>query len=227
MPRTVRPRSLALGVLVTVMGCGHPGREAGVDGGASADAGPMPPEPATVVHAWRSSADGARVLRQEPDRPLVRDGAPAASAIIDVDPATLLQAIDGFGASLTESSAYLLAEKMSPAQRHVLLRRLFDAEVGIGLSVLRQPMGASDFALANYSYDDTPPDLSDFSIEHDRATILPVLQEILAVQPDLLIFATPWSPPGWMKTSGQMVGGTLVPERRALYAAPVKAETEG
>jgi glucosylceramidase len=224
MPRTVRPRSLALGVCVslgvTFVGCGHPGRDTVVDGGPAApDAGPTPPPPATVVHTWRSTADGARVLRQEPDRALDRDGAPGASVIIDVDAAMLRQEIDGFGASLTESSAFLLAEKMSAAQRHVLLRRLFDADVGIGLSLLRQPMGASDFALGNYSYDDTAPDLSDFSIEHDRATILPVLKEILTLRPDLLLFATPWSPPGWMKTSGQMVGGTLVPERRALYAA--------
>ena len=55
----------------------------------------------------------------------------------------------------------------------------------------------------------TDPTLADFSIAHDQAYILPVLQQALSINPDITIMATPWSPPGWMKTSGSMVGGTL------------------
>jgi len=203
----------------TTVGCGHPGLDHEADGGdgEGADAA-VPDDPPRWASVWLSTSDGAKVLHQEADLPLRRDGAPAAATVIDVDPSTTFQEIDGFGASLTESSAWLLASKMSAAQRHVLLRRLFDRQVGIGLGTLRQPMGASDFALGNYSYDDTAPDLADFSIAHDREAILPVLKEILALHPDLLLFATPWSPPGWMKTSGQMVGGTLLPARRAALA---------
>src|SRR5207248_11097817 len=88
------------------------------------------------------------------------------------------------------------------------------------LSVLRQPMSASDFALSDYSYDDLPsgqplspgdPDLKHFSIDHDRAYILPLLREALVLNANLKIMASPWSPPGWMKTSGSMIEGTLLP----------------
>jgi glucosylceramidase len=100
---------------------------------------------------------------------------------------------------------------------------LFDRERGIGLSILRQPMGASDFALREYSYDDVPagesdPDLTKFSIAHDRTDILPVLKEILAVNPDLKVIGSPWSPPGWMKTSRSMVQGALLPSAYPSFA---------
>jgi len=97
---------------------------------------------------------------------------------------------------------------------------LFSPSKGIGLSVLRQPMGASDFALSVYSYDDLPqgqplspgdPDLKHFSIDHDRAYIIPLLREALALNSSLKIIASPWSPPGWMKTSGSMIQGALLP----------------
>src|SRR6266852_9832430 len=87
---------------------------------------------------------------------------------------------------------------------------------GIGLAILRQPMGSSDFSVADYSYDDVPPGESDpelkrFTIDRDRQYILPVLREALAVNTKLKIIASPWSPPGWLKTSGSMIGGTLLP----------------
>ena len=124
--------------------------------------------------------------------------------------------MDGFGASLTDSSAWLLAKKLTDAQRKAALEMLFDPEKGIGLSVLRQPMGASDFALQDYSYDDMPPgetdpELRKFSIDHDRAYIIPILREARALNPQLRIIASPWSPPGWMKTSDSMIRGALLP----------------
>src|SRR5579859_635874 len=133
---------------------------------------------------------------------------------ITVNDAVKYQQIDGFGASLTDSSAWLIWNKLTEAQRKEALEMLFSPTKGIGLSILRQPMGASDFALTEYSYDDLPPgqpfgaadpDLKHFSIEHDRTYILPLLREALALNPNLRIFASPWSPPGWMKTSGSMV----------------------
>jgi glucosylceramidase len=207
--------------------CGHPGGDAPIDGGdagepGDADAGPEPSDP-LVASLWLSLDDGSLALAQRRDLSIHDTSDPAAAVVVEVDPTQAFQVIDGLGASLTESSAYLLAQRMSASQRRVLLRRLFDPAGGIGLTQLRQPIGASDFALADYSYDDTAPDLDDFSIAHDQASILPVLQEIAALAPRLQLFATPWSPPGWMKTSGQMVGGTLVPERRALYAGYIVA----
>jgi glucosylceramidase len=148
--------------------------------------------------------------------PLTFHSERSPSLTILVNEAVKYQTIDGFGASLTESSAWLLQQRLTAEQRRATLQMLFDRERGIGLSILRQPMGASDFALREYSYDDVPagesdPDLAKFSIEHDRPDILPVLKEILAVNPDLRVIGSPWSPPGWMKTSQSMVQGALLP----------------
>jgi len=152
-------------------------------------------------------------------------GSNRASALtINIDASVRYQQIDGFGASLTDSSAWLISQKLSETQRRELLEMLFDRKKGIGLEILRQPMGASDFALEPYSYDDMPqgqedPELKHFSIDHDKAYIIPILREALAINPDLKIMGSPWSPPGWMKTSGSMIQGTLLP---AAYAPLAK-----
>lgn len=140
----------------------------------------------------------------------------APELTIQVNDAVRYQTIDGFGASLTDSSAWLLSNKLSDAQRRETLESLFDPQKGIGLSLLRQPMGASDFALEDYSYDDMPPgqsdpDLKHFSIERDQRYILPLLKEVRALNPQLKVLATPWSVPGWMKTSQSMIQGALLP----------------
>jgi glucosylceramidase len=146
-----------------------------------------------------------------------------AGLTITVDDRTKYQQIDGFGASLTDSSAWLISQKLTIPQRRELLQLLFDPKKGIGLSMLRQPMGASDFALADYTYDDLPPgevdpEMKHFSIDHDRGEIIPLLKEALALNPNLKIIASPWSPPGWMKTSGSMIEGTLLPSAYAPLA---------
>jgi glucosylceramidase len=84
--------------------------------------------------------------------------------------------------------------------------------------MLRLPIGASDFALSNYSYDDTAPSLSDFTIAHDQTWLLPVLHEIDEIDPDIHRFAAPWSPPAWMKTTNSMLGGALKPGMRGMLA---------
>src|SRR5208283_4061601 len=85
---------------------------------------------------------------------------------------------------------------------------------GIGLSFMRIPMGASDIALNDYSYDDLPagqtdPTLANFSVAHDQAYIIPLIKQAKALNPEMKLMANPWSPPGWMKTSGSMIGGSL------------------
>src|SRR6266852_4508083 len=158
------------------------------------------------------------------EKPPLRFGSFRIPALtIEVDDSVKYQQIDGFGASLTDSSAWLISKKLSAQQRHELLQMLFDPKKGIGLSMLRQPMGASDFALKDYTYDDLPPgqtdpDMRHFSIDHDRAQIIPILREVLALNPNLKVIASPWSPPGWMKTSGSMIQGTLLPSAYAPLA---------
>jgi len=138
-------------------------------------------------------------------------GSSSQSQVITVNPSTTYQTMTGFGASFTDSSAWLVDN--SPL-RNQIMTKLFDPNQGIGLDFLRQPIGASDFSRSTFSYDDMPsgqtdPTLANFSIAHDQAYILPVLQQALSINPGITIMATPWSPPGWMKTSGSMVGGTL------------------
>jgi glucosylceramidase len=158
------------------------------------------------------------------DKPTLHFGSSGVEGLtIIVDDATTYQQIDGFGASLTDSSAWLISQKLTIPQRRELLQLLFDPKKGIGLSLLRQPMGASDFALKDYTYDDMPqgqvdPEMKHFSIDHDREQIIPLLREALALNPNLEIIGSPWSPPGWMKTSGSMMQGTLLPSSYASLA---------
>ncbi len=189
----------------------------GADGNVQPSTPDAGPDPAPPVAVWRSLADGSEQLERQPDLMLQPSAGSAGLAIL-IDEGASYQEIDGFGASLTESSAWLLATRMSQQQRHELLSKLFDRDVGIGLNVLRLPIGATDFALASYSYDETPPALNDFSIDHDRQWLIPVLKEIQQINPGLHRMAAPWSPPGWMKTTGSMVGGALGPGQRGVLA---------
>lgn len=149
---------------------------------------------------------------------------PAGTAAVVIDPSTTFQEIEGFGASLTDSSAWLIYEFLNAAERQAVLTDLFDPEEGIGLSYLRQPMGASDFRLQEYSYDDLPAgvtsdyNLNYFSIAYDENYIIPTLQEILAINPDVRIMGSPWSPPVWMKDSGQVGSGHLKSNVYGTYA---------
>jgi glucosylceramidase len=142
---------------------------------------------------------------------------------ITVDTSREYQEMDGFGASITDSSAHVLYS-LDRRTRDATMRRLFQDN---RLSVLRQPMGASDFVAGeHYTYDDLPPgrtdyDMSEFSIAHDRAQILPLLRQARALNPRLKIVASPWSPPAWMKTNGSLVGGRLIDDPR-IYAAYAK-----
>jgi glucosylceramidase len=148
-------------------------------------------------------------------------GSDAKAPLITVDDAQRFQEIDGFGASLTDSAAWLFAKKLSPAQTDAAFKALFSRKDGIALSILREPIGSSDLAVTFYSFDDlcqqtakactTPtgvsdPNLDHFSLAHDQEYILPQLKRALALNPALHVMLTPWSPPGWMKTSGSMLG---------------------
>jgi O-glycosyl hydrolase len=142
---------------------------------------------------------------------------------IKIDDGVKYQKVQGFGAAMTDSSAWLI-DKLSTAERTKLMKKLFDPSNGIGLSLLRSPMGATDFnASGNYSYNDMPqgqtdPTLSNFSIQHDVPYIIPALRQALSLNPSIKIMANPWSPPGWMKTSDSMIGGTLKSEYTSALA---------
>ena len=183
------------------------------------------PSASNGVSVWMTTADLQTHLAQQGG---VQFSTGNASGIvkITVNENQVDQQMDGFGASLTDGSAWLIYNKMSKGQRDDLMARLFSPVDGIGLDFLRQPMGASDLTTPSsgeYSYDDMPqgqtdPNLTHFSIAHDEAYIIPLLKQALRINPNLKIMATPWSPPGWMKSTDSMEGGTLNPGAYTPYA---------
>ncbi len=124
----------------------------------------------------------------------------------------------GLGVAITGSSCYNLA-LMKPDERRRLLEELYGKE-GFGLSIARISVGASDYSAELYTYDDVEGDveLKHFSVARDEKYIIPMIKEILAVNPELKIFASPWSPPGWMKTGGSICGGYMREEYIDCYA---------
>ena len=170
---------------------------------------------------YQTTPDLLEALSQRETLHFSKASSAAASPLITVDDAQRFQEIDGFGASLTDSAAWLFAKKLTPAQTDAAFKTLFARKDGIALNFLRQPVGSSDLAVTFYSFDDlceqtakactTPPGQTDlslehFSIAHDQEYILPMLKKALAVNPGIHMMLTPWSPPGWMKTSGSMLG---------------------
>lgn len=143
--------------------------------------------------------------------------------VIEIDDSQIFQTIDGFGNCLTDGSAELL-HKMSPKVRAALLKELFATDGNnIGISYLRISLGASDLSRQCYSYDDlsenqTDFDLKNFNIDSARKDLIPVLKEILKINPSIQILASPWSAPTWMKTNNNFKGGSLKPECFEVYA---------
>ena len=142
--------------------------------------------------------------------------APSGSVLLD--PAKRFQPILGFGAAFTDAACYMF-NQLSGEARAGLFHRLFHPSE-MGLNVCRTCVGSSDYSTKVYSYDEGEPDpeLQRFSIEPDRAYILPMLREARKVNPDLFIFASPWSPPGWMKANGSMLGGSMRRKYMPAYA---------
>lgn len=137
---------------------------------------------------------------------------------ITLDDKNKAQTILGFGAALTDSSCYLI--NRLPAQiKQNLIDELFSPSK-MGMSTVRIAVGASDYAVSPYSFDDgeADPELKRFSISHDEEHILPVLRAARQSNPDLFIFGSPWSPPGWMKSNKSMLGGNMPRKYMGAYA---------
>jgi glucosylceramidase len=175
------------------------------------------------VQVVQTTGDRTQLLQQQPPVAL-RPGGATSGIVITVDAAKQYQPIDGFGGSFSDSSAWLIWNKLTSAQQTTLMQQLFSRTDGIGLSFLRQPMGASDFsASGNYSYDDMPSGQTDlglahFSIAHDNSYVIPLLQSALTINPAAKVVALPWSPPAWMKTTATMNGGSIDPQYYSALA---------
>jgi glucosylceramidase len=201
--------------LALLAACRTPPREPVADPGVAAPA-------SAGVSVWLTSSDRARSLSPMPAADFVSQ--PPAPIHIRIDPDRRYQRMLGFGAAITDASAWLIQHRMSPAQRNALLRELFGREgEGIGFEFTRLTIGASDFSRRHYSLDDVPPGQSDpelrrFSIKPNRDDVIPVTRAVLAVNPQLKVMASPWSAPAWMKTTGSLIKGTLKPEYYEAFA---------
>ncbi len=174
--------------------------------------------PGQNVQVVETDGDQSKLLTPRPPGLAFVPGPPPGSPTftIAVDNATTYQQMDGVGASLTDSAGWVLWNKLTGSQLDALMESLFDPNAGIGIGILRQPMGASDFSESgDYSYDDVPagqsdPNLAQFSIAHDQTYLVPLLRQAISINPSLKVHALPWSPPAWMKTAGSMNGGNVI-----------------
>ncbi|WP_457319859.1 glycoside hydrolase family 30 protein [Roseateles sp. P5_E11] len=175
---------------------------------------------AETVRAFLTTADQQQLLAPSE----VSKSANKADAVIRIDPKRQHQRIAGFGAAITEGSAWLIRHGMSEPQRDALMRELFTREDnGLGFELTRLTIGASDFSRRHYSLDDMPPgqtdpELKNFSLNTERADVIPVVKLALALNPKLQVMASPWSAPGWMKTTDSLVQGQLKPEFYGAFA---------
>ncbi len=157
---------------------------------------------------------------QKYDLPAWQEKPSNLTKTIRLNPAEQFQTILGFGAAFTDASCFLL-DRMDASTRESLLSNLFSPSQ-LGLSVARTCIGASDYSTEPYSFDESPvpdPDLQKFTIEHDRKYILPTLRAARKINPDLFFFSSPWSPPGWMKAGGSLLGGSMRKKYYSPYAS--------
>lgn len=176
---------------------------------------------AATADYWLTKGDQSVLLQQQAS--LTFGTVSNRNANITVDTTQTFQTVDGFGYTLTTSSAYLINHMTSTA-RTTLLQELFGSGTGsIGISYLRVNIGSSDLSPAVYSYDDLPvgqtdPTLQSFSLAPDETDMIPVLLQILTINPDIKIFGSPWSPPTWMKDNNSSIGGRLLPQYYSTFA---------
>jgi glucosylceramidase len=186
------------------------------DGQAATGSGVPPHSFRTIL----TTKDTDARLTEQPGTPVSRV-ANGSVATVFLDPAKPFQTIEGFGGAFTEAAA-VTWQKMSPTNQQAIINAYFDAATGHGYTLCRTHINSCDFSTGNYAYDEVPGDteLTHFSIARDQQALLPMIKAALAAsRTPFKLFATPWSPPAWMKTNGQMNhGGKLKPEDRTAWA---------
>ena len=185
--------------------------------------GPVPTDSSGTNDAgfWLTNGDQTVLLQQQVK--LSFNTKTNQYPIIDVDSVQKFQTIDGFGFTLTGGSATLI-NQMNATAKAALLKELFGKDSSsISISYLRLSIGASDLNASVFSYDDLPAGSTDtglihFSLAQDTTDLIPLLKEILVINPSVKIIAAPWSAPIWMKDNGSSVGGSLLPVYYNVYA---------
>lgn len=191
-------------------------------GGGKPPVGPEPPVAENEVSFYLTNADQSQKFQEQSDI-LIFGNTHNNYSTIKLNPSESFQTVEGFGYTLTGGSAEVI-NSLSSTKKQELLQKLFGkGEEGIAISYLRLSIGASDLSSSTFSYNDLPEgqtdeDLSEFSLAPDMEDLIPLLQEILEINPEIHIMATPWSPPVWMKDNNSTIGGSLKPEYYDIYA---------
>jgi glucosylceramidase len=179
--------------------------------------------PKNKVSVWLTKADSSVLLQQQKTNLHFTNSTNASLTVIAVDAAQKYQTIDGFGFTLTGGSAALI-NRLNTNSKKQLLQELFgNKNNAIKISYLRISIGASDLNSEVFSYNDLPANetdtsLSKFSLSKDTTDVLPLLKEIVAINPSINIMGSPWSAPAWMKSNGNSMGGSLLPRYYGVYA---------
>ncbi len=170
---------------------------------------------------WLTNTDKSALLeKQKSISPVAQN---QSLPVISVDETRQYQSMDGFGYALTGGSAILI-NAMTTEERNALLNELFgNRENELAVSYLRISIGASDLSDRVFTYNDlsageTDPEMKKFSIEPEKKDLIPVLKEILKINPEIKIMGSPWTPPVWMKTNKSSKGGSLLPKYYDAYA---------
>lgn len=213
---------IGLMLLLTVFAVSAPRAIQRIERDASKTAAaPSLPRTLPDVELWLSTADRKLKLAQQRDIAMTLRGSRPVDIAIDLR--KTYQTMVGFGAAMTDSSAWLLRNKMSATQRKALLNELYGPPPNLNFNMMRLTVGSSDFSLNVYTLDDvffgqSDPELKHFNITSNLEDLIPAVKEALAVNPGLRIMASPWTAPAWMKANANVLGGELDEQYESVYA---------
>ena len=187
--------------------------------------------PKPTIPAYSAAGKKARVfatvagtdqrLAAGPELPFAPAAQPLETQVcVFVDPTHSFQTMLGIGGALTDAAAETFA-KLPKAQQQEFLKAYYSPTAGIGYTLGRTSIHSTDFSSGSYTYvADNDRALKTFSVRHDEQFRIPFIKQVLAAAGgQLTMYVTPWSPPGWMKTNGEMLhGGKLRPEFRQTWA---------
>ncbi len=183
---------------------------------------PEPPAATSGIASWMTKGDQSALLQKQNN--LIQFKTTSSTVpTVDVDSTITYQTVDGFGYTLTGGSAFLI-NRLPASQKSTLLQELFgNGEASMAISYLRLSIGASDLSAEVFSYNDMPAgqtdiNLTNFSLSKDTVDLIPLLKEILLINPSIKIMGSPWSPPVWMKDNGSSIGGGLQTQYYNVYA---------
>lgn len=191
---------------------------------SSSQPSPIPPPPVVTneVDFWLTKGDQSVLLKKQSSI-LAFGTAYNLYPNIEVDDSQAFQTVDGFGYTLTGGSAQVI-NQLTAVKKQELLQELFGSgDTSIGISYLRLSIAASDLNETAFSYDDMPTgqtdlNLTNFSLAPDMTNLIPLLKEILLINPNIKIVAVPWSAPVWMKDNNSTIGGSLQTQYYGVYA---------